>query len=267
MSENKPEIKGFYLHLSQCDALFNLPAESVVRALKMCCEYCRGNTAESEDPIANCAFGLMRPALDKSMKMAGNGRKGGEAKASNALANASKSVANSSKPLADSSKDLANEKQTEANASQRTKNKEQEIKNKEEREDTYSSASKDDALPAMILSAVITLPLNDGTEDVIVQPDIDEWQALYPAVDVLQELRNMRGWFLGNPTKHKTRRGIGRFIHSWLSKAQDKAGRPEQRRLSFQEEREQRELEKFLNDDRPLWGMTSSGGNNGQDPF
>ena len=26
---------------------------------------------------------------------------------------------------------------------------------------------------------------------------MDEWQTLYPAVDVLQQLRSMRGWLLG----------------------------------------------------------------------
>jgi len=157
-------------------------------------------------------------------------------------------------------------------SSQPAANHKQEQKNirTKEQEKTYSSAPKNGAPQATLLpvaDALISLPLNDGSEFGVTQADIDEWQGLYPAINVLQELRNMRGWFLGNPTKHKTRRGIGRFVHSWLSKAQDKAGRPEQRRLSFQEEREQRELEKFLNDDRPLWGMTSSGGNNGQDPF
>ena len=71
---------------------------------------------------------------------------------------------------------------------------------------------------------VITLILNDRTEYPVYQEDIDEWNELYPAVDILQELRKMKGWLNANPTKRKTKRGIGRFINNWLSREQDKGG-------------------------------------------
>lgn len=73
--------------------------------------------------------------------------------------------------------------------------------------------------------AVITLTLNDKSEYLIYQKDIDEWKELYPSVDVIQQLRNMKGWCNSNPSKRKTRRGIKRFINSWLSKEQDKPKR------------------------------------------
>ena len=123
MAETSPEVKGFFLHLSQCDALFNLPPESVVNALKMCRDYCMGKEPTCDDPVAVCAFGLMRPSLDKSLMRAENGRKGGEAKAGNAkqtLANAGNGVANAGKA-----------KQTLAKE-QRTKNKE--LEQREEKE-------------------------------------------------------------------------------------------------------------------------------------
>lgn len=72
--------------------------------------------------------------------------------------------------------------------------------------------------------AVIELTLNDKTLYPITQKDVDEWQILYPAVDVMQQLRNMKGWCDSNPAKRKTRKGIRRFINSWLSKEQDKGG-------------------------------------------
>lgn len=72
--------------------------------------------------------------------------------------------------------------------------------------------------------AVITLPLNDKTEYPVYQSDISEWQGLYPAVDVMQELRNMKGWCDGNPTKRKTKTGIRKFIYSWLAREQNKGG-------------------------------------------
>jgi hypothetical protein len=70
----------------------------------------------------------------------------------------------------------------------------------------------------------ITLTLNTGEEYPIYQSDIEEWTSLYPAVDVMQELRNMRGWCSGNAKKRKTRAGIKRFIVAWLAKEQDKGG-------------------------------------------
>ena len=68
------------------------------------------------------------------------------------------------------------------------------------------------------------LPLNTGEEYPVFQSDIDEFAELYPAVDVLQAMRGMKGWLMTNPAKRKTKRGIQRFINSWLAKEQDKGG-------------------------------------------
>lgn len=73
---------------------------------------------------------------------------------------------------------------------------------------------------------VITLILNDKSEYGISQSKIDEYKELYPAVDVMQELRNMKGWCINNATKRKTRRGINSFINRWLMKEQDKGPKP-----------------------------------------
>ena len=69
---------------------------------------------------------------------------------------------------------------------------------------------------------VITLPLNDGSEYPVTQEQVDEWEMLYPAVDVMQQLRCMRGWLNANKTRRKTRAGILRFINGWLAKEQDR---------------------------------------------
>lgn len=76
-----------------------------------------------------------------------------------------------------------------------------------------------------VLETVIALPLNTGEEHPVTGGEVETWQDLYPAVDVMQELRNMRGWLLGNKTRRKTRHGIGRFIQSWLAKEQNRGGR------------------------------------------
>ena len=71
---------------------------------------------------------------------------------------------------------------------------------------------------------IITLTLNDKTEYPVTEEQVEEWTKLYPAVDVMQELRKMKGWLDANPSKRKTKKGILRFINNWLSKEQDRGG-------------------------------------------
>ena len=76
-------------------------------------------------------------------------------------------------------------------------------------------------------NAILTLMLNDKSEHPIFQEQVHEWAALYPAVDVIQQLRNMKGWLDANPTKRKTKRGIQKFINGWLAREQDKGSHPQ----------------------------------------
>ena len=71
---------------------------------------------------------------------------------------------------------------------------------------------------------VITLTLNDKTEYPVTTEKYQEWAVLYPAVDIMQQLRSMRGWINANPAKRKTKSGIERFINGWLAKEQNKGG-------------------------------------------
>jgi len=69
------------------------------------------------------------------------------------------------------------------------------------------------------------IQLKDGT---FVEPDQEQvikWQRLYPDVDVHQELNAMVGWCDANPSKRKTKRGLNKFINSWLARAQQSGGR------------------------------------------
>jgi predicted phage replisome organizer len=85
---------------------------------------------------------------------------------------------------------------------------------------TIGAKSKDSPPPE---PAVIDLILNDKSSYPITQSKIDEFKELYPAVDVMQELRKMKGWLIANPTNRKTKRGILRFVNSWLSREQDRS--------------------------------------------
>ena len=71
---------------------------------------------------------------------------------------------------------------------------------------------------------VISLILNDKSFFDVTDEDVAKWNELYPAVDVVQELRKMAGWCESNTTKRKTRRGVRAFITSWLARAQDRGG-------------------------------------------
>jgi len=70
-------------------------------------------------------------------------------------------------------------------------------------------------------SAVVRIPLNNGTFYDISQEQVDNWTQLYPAVDVLQELRKMVGWCEGHPRQRKTKAGVLGFVNRWLAKEQD----------------------------------------------
>lgn len=99
------------------------------------------------------------------------------------------------------------------------------FENRESRIEFAIRDAEDSAEPqAASTPPAISLPLNDGTEFPVAVEQCQEWAGLYPAVDVIQQLRNMKGWLDANPAKRKTKRGINAFIVRWLAKEQDKGG-------------------------------------------
>ena len=70
----------------------------------------------------------------------------------------------------------------------------------------------------------VSIPLNDGTEYPVSQEQCQEWAGVYPAVNVIQQLREMREWCRNNPAKRKTAKGVRSFITRWLAKEQDRGG-------------------------------------------
>lgn len=69
------------------------------------------------------------------------------------------------------------------------------------------------------------IPLCDGSEYPIGQRFVAELDRLYPAVEPVQTLREIRGWCIGNPRRRKTRRGVVAFVTSWFAREQDKQSR------------------------------------------
>lgn len=149
---------------------------------------------------AAIAFELVKPNIDASNKKASSGSKGGTSKQGD------------SKPEANCKQTGS---KTQANCKQSASKKENEKENKIEIEDECLMIGPE-------TPSVISLPLNDGSEFGVTVAMTSEFSTLYPAVDVMQELRNMRGWLLNNPKNRKTASGIRRFINSWLAREQDK---------------------------------------------
>lgn len=97
----------------------------------------------------------------------------------------------------------------------------------------------------------ITLTLNDKSEYPVFDNQIAEWEELFPAVDVQQELRTMRAWCISHVQQRKTKRGILKFITDWLSRDQDKGGTMKNKASSANtslRERNKAILEEYLNE-------------------
>lgn len=183
-------------------------------AYDIICAYALFQEEPNLDSVSDAvaiAFELLRPVLDKAREKSENGKNGGSKPKANAKQSESKAEANSNLEKAASKKEIEIEVEVE---------KEIEIDNTPPTEVCAE-------LPSSPPPAAV-LPLVDGSDFPIAKKTVDELSGLYPAVDVDQQLRNMRGWLLANPKNRKTKAGIMRFVNSWLSREQNQA-RPQTR--------------------------------------
>lgn len=164
------------------------------------------------------AFELLQPILDKARSKAENGAKGGKSSSASDTPTESKPEANGFVPK-------ANVKQTASKPQNPVSKKEgeEEVEKEIEKEvDNIPPTEVCGELPSSPPPAAV-LPLVDGTEFGVSEETVSELSVLYPAVDVLQQMRNMRGWLLANPKNRKTKSGIMRFVTAWLSREQNSA--------------------------------------------
>jgi hypothetical protein len=88
--------------------------------------------------------------------------------------------------------------------------------------DANASSSPESAKAAPVLSpVVIDLPCVSGENYQVRETDVSEWEPAFPAVDIRQQLAVMRSWLNANQTRRKTRKGMRRFIVSWLERQQN----------------------------------------------
>ena len=190
----------FTFYRSFWDAIRRLKkAEDRLSALEAICAYALDGEERPMTDTAEAMFILIRPNLDTAEKRAQAGQTTNKAK----------------------SKTEQTENKAETKGEQTPKEKEKEKEKEIEIEkESYIGASASEAS-----ANVIDLPLTDGTSYIVTEAQRTEWEGLYPAVDVLQELRKMKGWLLANPSNRKTKNRILRFINGWLAKEQDKGPR------------------------------------------
>lgn len=200
--------KSFVLYTDYAAQLELLNMEQRGRLFTAVLNHVLGDDLPDLDGVTMMAFSFIRSQLDRDIEKYNEtceirkeaGRKGGLAKASKAkqtLAKGSKAKQNLAN-LADNDNDNDTDN------------------------DNDKAIGAEPKAPAPEEQPIITIPLNDGSEYPVNRQQFNEWITLYPAVDVLAELRKMRGWCLENKAKRKTARGIGRFIVGWLSREQDK---------------------------------------------
>lgn len=107
-------------------------------------------------------------------------------------------------------------------------NRDKRIENKDKKNiinNILAPSSDKQSLKQEAEADVEALILNDGTEWKPSAALVAEYVRLYPNVDVKQQFNEMRSWCLSNPKKRKTKRGITRFVNSWLGREQDRGYR------------------------------------------
>lgn len=93
----------------------------------------------------------------------------------------------------------------------------------------------------------ITLPLADKTDYPIGGSIIMEMEELYPAVNIKQAFRSMKGWLNAVPSRKKTKRGIKKFYTGWIERDQNSGKNP---KPSLPETDDIPDEERFVHDSR-----------------
>jgi hypothetical protein len=221
--------KSWLIYNSWASQIAMLSDEKAGKLFKALMAYNADGTEPDESEVGEgvyMAFCFMRPQIDENAE-----------KYRDKCEKRSKAGSSGGRPRKESEKAIASsekqKKQTKAKkaiafSEKQTKAKKPDNDNENDNENDNDNdlrgygmrgAPQADSEPAGI-----GLMLNDSTIYEVTQRQVERWKELYPAVEIMGELRKMSGWLEGNPTRRKTRSGILRFITSWLAKEQDKGG-------------------------------------------
>lgn len=206
MRESVLFYRSFY------EAAKELPDEEFKKVVCAIMDYGLDDIEPEIDGFAKALFTLIKPQIDANNRRYVNGTKGGRKPNNNQC------------EIKTEPKENLNETKTEPNNNQdKTKI---EPKEKEKVKDKEKVNVKDNNIlaPSDVTpsSCAGKFKLNDGTDFLVSENDVDIYQQLYPAIDVRQELRNIEAWCLSNPANRKTRNGAKRFMNGWFSREQNR---------------------------------------------
>ena len=185
--------------------------------------YASGKETGDLDGMVKMAFSFIKNAMNRDMERYAStvearreaGKKGGRPKESGEKANGF-----SEKQIKAKKANGFSEKQIKAKKPDNDNVNDNDNDNVNVNDKTYKTIC---AEPETGTAPVARIELNDGSEYEVPEKEAEFYKKIYPGVDVISELNKMAGWAHGNPTKRKTRRGISKFINTWLAKEQDKA--------------------------------------------
>lgn len=206
---------GWLMYTSWADQINLLSDEDAGKLLKALMAYNTDGTEPDQAVVGGAvfmAFAFIRAQIDENA-----------AKYQKTCEERSKAGASGGRPRKQTCDEESKGKQTEAKKPDNDNENENDDDNENEndiRDYGMRGAPQADSEPA-----AIALVLNDSTVYEVTQRQVERWKELYPAVEIMGELRKMSGWLDANPKRRKTRSGILRFITNWLAKEQDKGGK------------------------------------------
>ena len=66
--------------------------------------------------------------------------------------------------------------------------------------------------------ALWTFPLKNGSEWMLMESKVKQWEGTYPDIDVRQECRKAWQWIIDNPKERKTEVGMPTYLNTWLKR-------------------------------------------------
>lgn len=230
--------KSFVMYTSWATMIAGMPEEQAGQLIKAICAYQTGRDYDIADPMVNAIFGMITEQMQAD---ANNYAKECEKRSENAKkrwnsmqvdASAMQKDASASQKMqvhASASKKMQmhGDTDTEYESDTDTENDTETEKDKKRsmKPSTKVSAQSDLSDPSVPQADVEAIPLNDGSEWRPTQAEYEEYERLYPAVDVKSEIAGMRAWCLSNPKNKKTKGGVKRFLNGWLAREQNKSHR------------------------------------------
>lgn len=212
-------VEYFCAYHSYLDALEPLTDAERGRLFVACLKYSRSGEVGHLSGNERFVFPVFRGQIDRdNAKYASKCKK----QADNASKRWNKDDANDAMAY-DGMPNVPPHEKDANDAKTKEKEKEKEKAKTKEKENIEPPTEVCAELPSSSTPPAITLPLADGSEFPILYALVVDLSGLYPAVDVMQQLRNMRGWLLSNPKNRKTKSGIMRFVNSWLAREQNSA--------------------------------------------